>query len=92
MTKDNDPTEVQEEEEGQHSLRMSRGTVWCAKSGDIITYLTVPSYQSIFPEVIMSKLFPENYVNSASQLLVTSRIVLIDSQWTTITGYASRAR
>ena len=81
-----------EEEEEEHSMRVSRGIVWCAKSGDTITYFTAPSYQNIFPEVIMSKLFPENYVNSASQLLVTSRIVLIDSQWTTITGYASRAR
>ena len=73
-------------------MRVSRGIVWCAKSGDTITYFSAPSYQNIFPEVIMSKLFPENYVNSASQLLVTSGIVLIDSQWTTIIGYASRAR
>ena len=103
MIEDNDPTEVQEEdrtedtvqneeEEGQHSLRVSRGIVWCAKSGDTITYFTAPSYQNIFPEGLASNLFPKNYVNSASQLLVTSRIVLITTQGTTMTGYASRAR
>merc|ERR1711867_382612 len=81
-----------EEGEEEHNMKMKRGIAWCAKSEDTIHYFTAPSYQNIFPEVITSNLFPENYVNSAAQLLVTSRIVLITSQRTTIAGYATRAR
>ena len=107
MTEDKDPIEDQEEdrtedmdlteeEEEEHNMvpetKLKRDIAWCAKSEDTVHYFTAPSYQNIFPEVITSNLFPENYVNSASQLLVTSRIVLITSQRTTITGYASRAR
>ena len=72
--------DLAEEEEEEHNMvpetKVKRGIAWCAKSEDTIAYFTAPSYQNIFPEVIMSNLFPKNYVNSASQLLVTSRIVL----------------
>ena len=68
-----------------------RDIAWYVKSKDIIHYLTAPSYQNTFPEVIMSNPFPENYVKSASQLLLTPKIVLISTQRTTITGYANRA-
>ena len=95
MTEDKDPIEDQEEdrtedmdlaeeEEEEHNMvpetKVKRGIAWCAKSEDTIHYFTAPSYQNIFPEVITSNLFPKNYVNSASQLLVTSRIVLITTQ------------
>ena len=87
--------DLTEEEEEEHNMvpetKLKRDIAWCAKSEDTIHYFTAPSYQNIFPEVIMSNLFPENYVESVSQLLVTSRIVLITSQGTTITGYVSRA-
>ena len=107
MTEDKDPIEDQEEdrtedmdlaeeEEEEHNMvpetKLKRDIAWCAKSEDTVHYFTAPSYQNIFPEVITSNLFPKNYVRHASQLLVTSRIVLITSQRTTITGYASRAR
>ena len=68
-----------------------RDIAWCAKSKDIIHYFTAPSYQNTFPEVIMSNLFPDIYVKSASQLLLTPKIVLISTQRTTIAGYANRA-
>ena len=68
-----------------------RDVAWCAKSKDIIHYFTAPSYQNTFPEVIMSNLFPDIYVKSAYQLLLTPKIVLISTQRTTITGYANRA-
>ena len=105
MTEDKDPTEDQEEdrtedmdlaeeEEEEHNMvpetKMKRGIAWCAKSEDTITYFTAPSCQNIFPEVITSNQFLEDYVNSASQLLVTSRIVLITGHGTTMTGCASR--
>ena len=107
MTKDKDPIEEQEEdrtealdlaeeEKKEHNMipdtKLKIDIAWCAKSEDTVHYFTAPSYQNIFPEVIMSNPFPKNYVKHASQLLVTSRIVLITSQRTTITGYASRAR
>ena len=92
QTKDMD---LAQEEEEEHNMvpetKLIRDIAWCAKSEDTVHYFTAPSYQNIFPEVITSNLFLENYVNSASQLLVTSRIVLITSQGTTITGYVSRA-
>ena len=107
ITEDKDPIEDQEEdqtedmdlaeeEEEEHNMvpetKVKRGIAWCARSKDTITYFTAPSYQNIFPEVLASNLFPKKYVNSASQLLVTARIVLINTQRTTMTGYASRAR
>ena len=107
MTKDEDPIEDQEEdqtedidlaeeEEEEHNMvpenNVIRDIAWCARSEDTVTYFTAPSYQNIFPEVLTLNLFPKNYVNSASQLLVTSRIVLISTQCTTMTRYASRAR
>ena len=89
-------TDLAEEDEEEHNMvpktKVKRGIARCAKSEDTIHYFTVPSYQNIFPEVTMSNLFPEKYVNSAFQLLVTSRIVLITTQRTTMTGCASRAR
>ena len=90
---DMDPAKEEEEEHNMvPETKVRRGIAWCAKSKDTIHYFTAPSYQNIFPEVITSNQFPEDYVNSASQLLVTSRIVLINSQGTTMTGCASRAR
>ena len=94
-----DPIEdmdLAKEEEEEHNVvpetKMKRGIAWCARSKDTIHYFTAPSYQNIFPEVITSNKFPENYVNSASQLLVTSQIVFINGQGTTVTGCASKAR
>merc|ERR1712236_24732 len=99
MTEDKDPIEDQEEdqtedmdlteeEEEEHNMvpetKLIRDIAWCAKSEDTVHYFTAPSYQNIFPEVITSNLFPENYVKHASQLLVTSRIVPITSQMTTL--------
>ena len=107
ITEDKDPIEDQEEDqtedmdlakevEEEHTIvpetKLKEDIAWCARSKDTITYFTAPSYQNIFPEVLASNLFPKNYVNSASQLLVTARIVLITTQRTTMTGYASRAR
>ena len=107
MTEDKDPIEDQEEdqtedmdlakeEEEEHNMvsetKMKRSIAWCARNEGTVTYFTAPSYQNIFPEVLTSNLFPKNYVDSASQLLVTSRIVLITTQGTTMAGYASRAR
>jgi len=94
-----EPVHNHKEEEEEHNMVPEtklqimelRDIAWCAKSKDIIHYFTAPSYQNTFPEVITANLFPEDYVKSASQLLVTSRIVLITTQRTTITGYASRA-
>ena len=95
MTEDKDPIEDQEEdrakdmdlaeeEEEEHNMvpetKLKRDIAWCAKSEDTIHYFNAPSYQNIFLEVITSNLFPENYVNSASQLPVTSRIVLMITQ------------
>ena len=76
----------------QNTLQIIRDIAWCAKSKDIIHYFTAPSYQNTFPEAMMSNLFPENYAKSASQLLLTPRIVHISTQRTTKTGYANRAR
>ena len=107
ITEDKDPIEDQEEdqtedmdlaeeEEEEHNMvpetRAKGGIAWCARSEDTVTYFTAQSYQNIFPEDSASNLFPKNYVDSASQLLVTSRIVLITTQGTTMAGYASRAR
>ena len=107
ITEDKDPIEDQEEdrtedmdlaeeEEEEHNMvpetKVKRGIAWCAKSKDTIHYFTAPSYQNIFPEVITSNQFPKNCVDSASQLLVTSGIVLINGQGTTKTGCAGRAR
>ena len=95
ITKDKDPIEDQEEDqtedmdlakevEEEHTIipeaKLKEDIAWCARSKAIITYFTAPSYQNIFPEVITSNLFPKNYVNPASQLLVTSRILLISTQ------------
>ena len=92
-TKDMDLAKEEEEEPNMvPETKVKGGIVWCAKSEDTIAYFAAPSDQNIFPEVITSNPFPENYVKSAYQLLVTSRIVLITTQRTTTTGYASRAR
>ena len=88
--------DLAKKEEKEHNMvpetKVKGGIAWCARSEDTITYSTAPSYQNIFPEVLASNPFLKNYVNSASQLLVTARIVLITTQRTTMTGYASRAR
>ena len=89
-------TVLAEEQKEEHDMvpetKVRRGIAMCAKSKGTIHYFAAPSYQNIFPEVIMSNLFPENYVNSVSQLLETSRIVLIATLRTIRTGCASRAR
>ena len=87
-----DLAKEKEEEQNMVPDTMKRDIAWCARNKDTITYFTAPSYQNIFPEVITSNKFPEDYVNSASQLLVTSQIVFINGQGTTVTGCASRAR
>ena len=88
---DMDPAKEEEEEHNMvPETKVRRGIAWCAKSKDTIHYFTAPNYQNIFPEVITSNQFPEYYVNSASQLLVTSRSVLITGHGTTMTGCASR--
>ena len=107
ITEDKDPIEDQEEDqtedtdlakevEGEHPIvpdtKLIEDIAWCARSKDTITYFTAPSYQNMFPEDLASNLFQENYVDSASQLLVTTRIVLIFIRGTTMTGCASRAR
>ena len=107
MTKDEDPIEDQEEDqtedmdlakevEEEHTIvpetKLKEDIAWCARSKDTITYFTAPSYQNMFPEDLASKLFQKNYANSASQLLATTRIVLIFIRGTTMTGCASRAR
>ena len=80
LIEDMDLAEEKEEEQNMVPDTMKRDIAWCARNKDTITYFTAPSYQNIFPEVITSNKFPEDYVNSASQLLVTSRIVLITTQ------------
>ena len=107
ITEDKDPIEDQEEDqtedtdlakevEGEHPIvpdtKLIEDIAWCARSKDTITYFTAPSYQNMFPEDLASNLLQENYADSASQLLVTTRIVLINIQGTTMTGCASRAR
>ena len=78
-TEDMDLTEEEEEEhnmvpETKLQIMELRDIAWCANSKDIIHYFTTPSYQNTFPEVITANLFPEDYVKSTSQLLVTSRL------------------
>ena len=107
ITEDKDPIEDQEEDqtedmdlakevEEEHNMvpetKMKEDIAWCARSKDTITYFTAPSYQNMFPEDLASKLFQKNYVNSASQQLGTTKIVLIFIRETTMTGCASRAR
>ena len=107
ITEDKDPIEDQEEDqtedmdlakevEEEHTIipeaKLKEDIAWCARSKVIITYFTAPSYQNMFPEDLASNLFQEKYVNSASQLLVTTRIVLIFIRGTTMTGCANRAR
>ena len=107
LTKDEDSIEDQEEdqtvdmdlakeEEEEHPIvpetNLKEDIVWCARSKDTITYFTAPSYQNMFPEDLASKLFQKNYVDSASQLLVTTKIVLILIRETTMTGCVNRVR
>ena len=90
---DMDPAKEEEEEHNIVPETKVKGTIArCAKSKDTIHFFAAPSYRNIFPKVITSNQFPEEYVNSASQLLVTSRIVLIFIRETTMTGCANRAR
>ena len=92
LIEDMDLAEEKEEEQNMVPDTMKGDIAWCARNKDTLTYFTAPSYQNIFPEVLTSNLFLKNYVDSASQLLMTSRIVLITTQGTTMAGYASRAR
>ena len=89
-------TVLAEEQKEEHDMvpetKVRNCIAMCAKSKGTIHYFAAPSYQNISPEVIMSNLFPENYVNSVSQLLETTMIVLINTLRTTMTGCASRAR
>ena len=64
----------------------------CVRRKVIIVYFTALSYQNMSPEDLEPKLFQEKYVNSVSLLLVTSQIVLILSQETTMTGCVSRVK
>ena len=64
----------------------------CVRRKVIIVYFTALSYQNMFPEDLEPKLFQEKYVNSVSLLLVTSQIVFILSQETTMTGCVSRVK
>ena len=106
-TEDKDSVEDQEEDqavdmdlakevEEEHTIvpktKLKEDIAWCARSKATITYFTAPSYQNMFPEDLESKLFQKKYVDAVSQLLVTTRIVLINIQGTTMTGCASRAR
>ena len=107
ITEDKDPIEDQEEDqtedmdlakevEEEHNIvpetKLKEDIAWCARSKDTITYFSALSYQNMFPEDLATNPFPENYVDSASQLLVTTRIVLIFIRGTTMTGCANRAR
>ena len=92
MTKDKESTEAQGEDQIEdievenQSLMITIGTVWCAKREGTTTFLTAPSYQTIFPEVTMSYLSPKNYVNNASRPLATTEIVLTHTQRITRIG------
>merc|ERR1712240_777835 len=66
--------------------------VRCVRRKVIIAYFTVLSYQNMSPEDLVPKLFQEKYVNSVSQLLVTTQIVLILFRETTMTGCVSRVK
>merc|ERR1712240_67652 len=100
-TEDKDSIEDQEEDQTadmdlakeeveEHTIipeaKMIIDIAWCARRKVIIAYFTVPSYQNMFPEDLVSKLFQKNYANSASQLLVTTQIVLILIRETMVTG------
>ena len=74
------------EVEDLHSLIVTIGTAWYAKRGDTVTYLSAPSFRTIFPEVIMSYQSPTKYVNSASQPLATTDLVLTHTQEITRIG------
>ena len=93
MTKDKDSIEAQGEVqtedievEDQHSLIITVGTAWYAKREGTVTYLSAPSFRTIFPEVIMSYQSPVKYVNSASQPLATTDIVITHTQEITRIG------
>ena len=69
--------EVEEEHTIIPEAKMKVDIAWCAMNKVIITYFTAPSYQNMFPEDLESKLFQKKYVDAVSQLLVTTKIVLI---------------
>ena len=81
-----------EQEEGDNMVprtNLEIDTAMCARNKDTIHYFVAPSCQSIFPEAVMSNLFPESCVNTVSQLVGTSGNVLIDTLQTTKTGCVS---
>ena len=104
-TKDEDSIEDQEEDQTadmaldkevvkEHTLipkaSMIIDIAKCVRKKVMIIYFSVLSYQNMSPEKLEPKLFQEKYVNSVSLLLVTSQIVFILSQETTMTGCVSR--
>ena len=74
------------EVEDLHSLIVTIGTAWYAKREDTITYFSVPSSRTIFQEVIMSYQSPKKYVNSASQQLAPTNLVITYTQKITRIG------
>ena len=84
--------EVEEEHTIIPEAKMKVDIAWCAMNKVIITYFTAPSYQNMFPEDLESKLFQKKYVDTVSQLLVTSKIVLILIRETTVTGCVNRVK
>ena len=106
-TEDKDSVEDQEEDqavdmdlakevEEEHTIvpktKLKEDIAWCARSKATITYFTAPSYQNMFPEDLESKLFQKKYVDAVSQLLVTTKIVLILIRETTVTGCVNRVK
>ena len=106
-TEDKDSIEDQEEDqtvdmdlakevEEEHTIipeaKMKVDIAWCAMNKVIITYFTAPSYRNMFPEDLESKLFQKKYVDAVSQLLVTTKIVLILIRETTVTGCVNRVK
>ena len=90
-----DPDLVQEVEEEHTKVpkaKMQVDIAWCAMNKVIITYFTAPSYRNMFPEDLESKLFQKKYVDAVSQLLVTTKIVLILIRETTVTGCVNRVK
>ena len=106
-TKDKDSIEDQEEDQTadmdlakevveEHTIipkaSMIIDIARCVRRKVIIAYFTVLSYQNMSPEDLVSKLFQEKYVNSVSQLLVTTQIALILFRETIMTGCVSRVK
>ena len=85
---------AKEKEKGKNMVpdTMKEDIAWCARNKDTSTCFTAPSYQNIFPEVVISSKSPEKYVNPASQLLIVPQSAFINGQGITMTGCARKAR